>query len=208
MSRRKERVISADLLDQLLAGGDAAAALQQGGLLDSLKKALAQRALQLEDISAKGGLLHIQCSRSLVEATVIGRCYGIAELTNVERHHVLPIVKMTSRPCDNPFRPFSAFSLNHRTSQIAQRKPMGGAGAYESLGSFAFTGTDRAIGGSNMMKMSRHCACASNIGSEIREPIKSGLSVRTLASSIESQARSATTRRRAETGLPLSRSCR
>jgi hypothetical protein len=33
------------LLDQLLAGGDAAAALQQGGLLDPLKKALAERSL-------------------------------------------------------------------------------------------------------------------------------------------------------------------
>jgi hypothetical protein len=31
MSRRKEPVIPSDLLDQLLAGGDAAAALQQGG---------------------------------------------------------------------------------------------------------------------------------------------------------------------------------
>ncbi|SLK12527.1 IS256 family transposase [Novosphingobium mathurense] len=48
MSRRKEPAIPADLLDQLLAGGDAAAALQQGGLLDSLKKALAERALNAE----------------------------------------------------------------------------------------------------------------------------------------------------------------
>jgi transposase-like protein len=45
MSRRKEPVIQAELLDQLLAGTDAAAALDQGGLLDSLKKALAERAL-------------------------------------------------------------------------------------------------------------------------------------------------------------------
>ena len=48
MSRRKEPEIPADLLDQLLAGSDAAAALQQGGLLDSLKKALAERALNAE----------------------------------------------------------------------------------------------------------------------------------------------------------------
>jgi transposase-like protein len=41
-------VIPSDLLDQLLAGGDAAAALQQGGLLDSLKKALAERVLNAE----------------------------------------------------------------------------------------------------------------------------------------------------------------
>jgi putative transposase len=48
MSRRKEPVIPADILDQLLAGGDAASALQQGGLLDVLKKALAERALNAE----------------------------------------------------------------------------------------------------------------------------------------------------------------
>lgn len=48
MSRRKEPVIPADLLDQLLAGSDAAAALDQGGLLDTLKKALAERALNAE----------------------------------------------------------------------------------------------------------------------------------------------------------------
>jgi transposase-like protein len=48
MSRRKEPAIPADLLDQLLAGTDAATALDQGGLLDSLKKALAERALNAE----------------------------------------------------------------------------------------------------------------------------------------------------------------
>lgn len=48
MSRRKEPAIPADLLDRLLAGSDAAAALDQGGLLDSLKKALAERALNAE----------------------------------------------------------------------------------------------------------------------------------------------------------------
>ena len=48
MSRRKERGIPADLLDQLLAGTDAATALDQGGLLDSLKKALAERVLSAE----------------------------------------------------------------------------------------------------------------------------------------------------------------
>ncbi len=39
VSRRKDPAITANLLDQLLAGTDAAAALDQGGLLDSLKKA-------------------------------------------------------------------------------------------------------------------------------------------------------------------------
>ena len=47
MSRRKEPVIPAELLDRILAGTDAAA-LGQGGLLDSLKKALAERALGAE----------------------------------------------------------------------------------------------------------------------------------------------------------------
>ncbi len=48
MSRRKEPAIPANILDQLLAGTDAATALDQGGLLDSLKKALAERALNAE----------------------------------------------------------------------------------------------------------------------------------------------------------------
>jgi putative transposase len=48
MARRKAPYISDELLDQLLSGTDAAAALQQGGLLDGLKKALAERALNAE----------------------------------------------------------------------------------------------------------------------------------------------------------------
>jgi putative transposase len=48
MSRRKEPAIPADVLDRLLAGGDAGAALADGGLLDALKKALAERALNAE----------------------------------------------------------------------------------------------------------------------------------------------------------------
>ena len=48
MSRRKEPTIPAELLDQLLAGSDAASALDQGGSLDSLKKALAERPLNAE----------------------------------------------------------------------------------------------------------------------------------------------------------------
>jgi hypothetical protein len=48
MSRRKEPAIPAELLDQLLASSDAATALDRGGLLDSLKKALAERALNAE----------------------------------------------------------------------------------------------------------------------------------------------------------------
>jgi putative transposase len=48
MSRRKEPVIPNDLLDQLLAGGAAREAFDPGGLLDSLKKALTERALNAE----------------------------------------------------------------------------------------------------------------------------------------------------------------
>ena len=48
MPRRKEPTIPNALLDQLLAGGDASAAFDQGGLLDSLKKALTERALNAE----------------------------------------------------------------------------------------------------------------------------------------------------------------
>lgn len=55
MSRRKEPVVPADLLDQLLAGTDAATALDQGGLLDALKKALAERALNAEMDHHLGG---------------------------------------------------------------------------------------------------------------------------------------------------------
>jgi hypothetical protein len=48
MSRRKEPATPSELLDQLLAGGDAAAALAGSGLLDALKKTLAERALNAE----------------------------------------------------------------------------------------------------------------------------------------------------------------
>ena len=48
MSRRKEPAMAYDLLDQLLAGTAASAAFEQGGLLESLKKALTERALNAE----------------------------------------------------------------------------------------------------------------------------------------------------------------
>src|ERR671939_2100763 len=48
MARRKQPTIADDLLDQLLAGSDPQAALTKGGLLDELKKALAERALNAE----------------------------------------------------------------------------------------------------------------------------------------------------------------
>ena len=48
MARRKEPVIPDHLLDQLLGGADPRAALARDGLLDTLKKALAERALNAE----------------------------------------------------------------------------------------------------------------------------------------------------------------
>lgn len=48
MARRKEPVIPDAILDQLLAGSDAKAAFEGGGLIDQLKKALAERALNAE----------------------------------------------------------------------------------------------------------------------------------------------------------------
>ena len=48
MARRKESPIPDAILDQLLSGTDASAAFDQGGLLDQLKVALAERALNAE----------------------------------------------------------------------------------------------------------------------------------------------------------------
>jgi putative transposase len=45
MSRRKDPLIPDAVLDQLLAGSDASTAFEQGGILDALKKAFAERAL-------------------------------------------------------------------------------------------------------------------------------------------------------------------
>src|ERR671932_185525 len=56
MPRRKQPAIPDELLDQLLAGSDARSALADGGLLDGLKKALAERALNAElDHHLEGG---------------------------------------------------------------------------------------------------------------------------------------------------------
>ena len=48
MARRKEPAIPDAILDQLLGGADARTAFDQGGLLDALKKALTERALNAE----------------------------------------------------------------------------------------------------------------------------------------------------------------
>src|SRR3712207_9026045 len=48
MPRRKQPAIPDELLDELLGGSDPRGALAEGGLLDGLKKALAERALNAE----------------------------------------------------------------------------------------------------------------------------------------------------------------
>src|SRR3954465_5207642 len=48
MPRRKQPTIPDELLDQLLGGSDPRTALAEGGLLDGLKKALSERALNAE----------------------------------------------------------------------------------------------------------------------------------------------------------------
>lgn len=48
MARRKEPQIADAILDQLPFGMEASTAFDQGGLLDQLKKALAERALNAE----------------------------------------------------------------------------------------------------------------------------------------------------------------
>ena len=48
MARRKQPAIPDALLDQLLAGADAKTAFDKDGLLDELKKTLAERALNAE----------------------------------------------------------------------------------------------------------------------------------------------------------------
>src|ERR687886_899193 len=56
MPRRKPPAIADEVLDQLLGGSDPRAALADGGLLDGLKKALAERALNAElDHHLEGG---------------------------------------------------------------------------------------------------------------------------------------------------------
>jgi putative transposase len=55
MARRKEPSIPGAALDQLLGGAEAKTAFDPGGLLDGLKKALAERALNAEMDHHLGG---------------------------------------------------------------------------------------------------------------------------------------------------------
>jgi putative transposase len=64
MTRRKAPHIADELLDRFLSGTDAATALQQGGLLDELKKALAERVLNAEMDHHLGGEAGVGNSRN------------------------------------------------------------------------------------------------------------------------------------------------
>jgi putative transposase len=58
MARRKAPAIPDEMLDQLLSGASASTAFDQGGLLDQLKKSLAERALNAEmdhHLAGEGG---------------------------------------------------------------------------------------------------------------------------------------------------------
>ena len=66
MPRRKEPKIPDAILDQLLAGADAKTAFDPNGLLDELKKALAERALNAEmdhHLGGEGGVGNGRCGR-------------------------------------------------------------------------------------------------------------------------------------------------
>lgn len=53
MARRKAPIIPDELLDQLLAGRDPQSALGRDGLVDELKRVLAERALNAEMVAAR-----------------------------------------------------------------------------------------------------------------------------------------------------------
>jgi putative transposase len=55
MPRRKEPRIPDAILDQLLAGADPKTAFDPNGLLDGLKKALAERARDCQEFGVRAG---------------------------------------------------------------------------------------------------------------------------------------------------------
>jgi len=74
MSRRNEPTLPKELLDPLLTGADATAALNQGGLLDTLKMTLAERALNAEmDHYLEQTLLHARRLKRAVPWTHAAR---------------------------------------------------------------------------------------------------------------------------------------
>lgn len=69
--RRMEPVIRAGLLDQLLAGSDAATARDHGRLRDSLNKALAERAINAEIDHHLGEEAQAENSRNVIGSEAV-----------------------------------------------------------------------------------------------------------------------------------------
>jgi hypothetical protein len=77
MARRKEPRIPDAILDQLLAGTEARTVFDQGGLLDELKKALTERALNAEmdhHLAEDGGVGNSRQQHR------IAQCYELQQL--------------------------------------------------------------------------------------------------------------------------------
>lgn len=120
MPRRKEPAIPADLLDQLLAGSDAASALQQGGLLDSLKKALAERALNAEMDYHLGDASQVGNSR-----IGYGRKTVVTDTGKIVLRHFLPHLNR-----DSIYRALDAEGLNRRQPKPTMQ-PRKGQGRFQ-----------------------------------------------------------------------------
>lgn len=85
MSRRKDPIIPDAILDQLLAGADAKSAFDSNGLLDQLKRALAERALNAEmdhHLTGEGGAGN---SRNGYGKMTVLTDSGSVELDNIPR---------------------------------------------------------------------------------------------------------------------------
>ena len=84
MARRRAPAIPDELLDQLLAGGDAAAALNSGDLENALKKALAERALSAEMDYHLSDEAEAENSRTAMAASLCRPARGRARLRSRE----------------------------------------------------------------------------------------------------------------------------
>jgi putative transposase len=80
MARRKEPTIPDAILDQLLAGADAKTAFDPGSLLDGLKNALAERALNAEMDHHLGGEGGVENGRNGYGRTTVTTDTGRLEL--------------------------------------------------------------------------------------------------------------------------------
>jgi putative transposase len=80
MARRKEPVIADAILDQLLGGTDARSAFDSNGLIDQLKKALAERARgHFHSDEAATKLLYLVLNRSEKEWKMPPREWAVAK---------------------------------------------------------------------------------------------------------------------------------